>query len=116
MPAFKTSCENWVNFRSLSPREIDLHYGRSDGSVPYWERMAKNRQIVIDALEAGQRDNVEWVLFRHGASTSRLGATTTRSVVRGVMRSSDATPYIIRKECIQHETIFLARIRQNRLA
>jgi hypothetical protein len=61
-----------------------------------------------EALESGQ----QYVLFVHGCSTS-LGwsGTTARSVVRSFMRSAEATPLIVRKDCLQGDTVFLARLR-----
>ncbi len=37
--------------------------------------------------------------------------TTARSVIRGLMRSKAATPYIVRNQCIQHHSCFVAAIR-----
>jgi hypothetical protein len=76
------------------------------------ERMGLVEREVMKALQDAQQQGVRYVLFVHGSSTSRPGKTTARSVVRQLMRSKDATPYIRRKECIQHETAFLASIRQ----
>jgi hypothetical protein len=50
-------------------------------------------------------------MFIHGWHTSRVGRTTARSVVRGFMRSKGATSLIERKHCIQHQTVFVAKIR-----
>jgi hypothetical protein len=55
-----------------------------------------------------------YIMFVHGRSTSRQGKTTARSVVRKFMRSSEATPYIERRCSIQHETVFVARIKPKR--
>ena len=37
--------------------------------------------------------------------------STARSQVRSFMRSKDATPLIDRRGCIQHETVFVAKLR-----
>jgi hypothetical protein len=42
---------------------------------------------------------------------SRPGKTTARSVVRGFMRSKEATPFVVKVDCIQHNTVFIAKIR-----
>jgi hypothetical protein len=111
---FVDGAGDWVRYRQLANlAEIDFHYGSArDTDTPYWERMEKVASDALQALEKAQTDGKDWLLFRHGASTSRLGATTSRSMVRGLMRSPRATPYIVRAECIQHETVFVARIRQ----
>ena len=95
-----------------------IHYGgnhhvENDDSAkpPYYEIMQDNAKATIDAWRRAQADGASYVLFKHGSSTSRRGKTTTRSVVRGIMRSPDATPYIIRSKCIQHYSVFLAAIR-----
>ena len=111
MSSFKREGGDWTRYRGLAPHEVDFHYGRRDWDVPYWEAMDEVRRDVMEALKQAQLDGSRWVLFRHGASTSRMGATTARSVVRGVMRSSAATPYICRRDCIQHDSVFLASIR-----
>src|ERR1035437_9916430 len=50
-------------------------------------------------------------MFLHGWSTSRPGNTTSRSQVRKLMQSKESTPYIVRRDCIQHDTVFVAAIR-----
>jgi hypothetical protein len=109
---FKSEAGNWVNYRALNPLEINYHAepGELDG-LSYYERMDQTKVGVLKILKSAQQDDVSWVLFIHGSSTSRQGNTTYRSVIRGVMRSKDATPYIIRKECIQHPSVFVAAIR-----
>ncbi len=113
MTTFKHFRGNWIELRSYNPREIDLHFGEREAGVNYWDVMAEVEELVRQSIAKAQDDGVEYVLFRHGCSTS-LGwqQTTARSVVRGFMRSPEATPFIIRKECWQHESVFLARIRQ----
>lgn len=115
MGVFKCVGGNWTQFRQLEPRprEVDFHYselGRRE--IPYWEAMAQVRQEALEALKLAQSQGEKWVIFRHGASTSSgWKDTTARSQVRGLMRSKEATPYIVRKQCIQHETVFVAAIR-----
>jgi len=91
--------------------EIDLHFGKRDKSVSYDEAMAEITDIVEGCLKAAQQKGRSYVMFVHGSSTSRVGKTTARSQVRGFMRSKAATPLIIRKHCVQHETVFVAKIR-----
>ena len=102
----------WSDLRKFEPsREVDFHFDGEKRTVDYWEAMGNIQDIVQKALVDAQRGSIPYVLFTHGCSTSRLGQTTARSVVRGFMRSPEATPLIIRKECIQHESAFLARVR-----
>ncbi len=112
MLVFKRFYGNWTELRKYNPKEIDFHYGNGLG-VAYWDAMTEVKEIVRDRLVSAQRDGDPYVLFTHGRSTSRRGRTTARSVVRGFMRSAEATPLIIRKECIQHQSAFLARVRQH---
>jgi hypothetical protein len=111
---FKHGTGNWTDYRRQFPgiKEVDFHFGSGrDSEVPYWERMAAVRHTAHAALVEAQAAGCEWVMFTHGASTSRVAATTARSQIRGLMRSAAATPYIVRSECIQHETVFIARIK-----
>ena len=102
----------WADPRKFEPRrEVDFHLDGQEREISYWDAMANIEVTVREALVNAQRDSIQYVLFTHGWSTSRLGKTTARSVVRGFMRSPEATPLIIRKECIQHESVFLAYVR-----
>jgi hypothetical protein len=104
---------NWTEFRQLpGVREVDLHFAGMPATGNYWENMAEVKEITLRSLQRAQAEGVQFVLFMHGHSTSRMGKQTARSVVRGLMRSKEATPYIIRSECIQHDSVFVARIRQ----
>jgi hypothetical protein len=74
--------------------------------------MSKVANIVESSLRRAQEQGCSHVMFIHGWSTS-LGwkRTTARSVVRGFMRSKKATPLIERKSCIQHDSVFVAKVR-----
>ena len=117
MATFKKGYGPWVQYRALNPVEVDFHYG-PQYHLPYHEhepfesRMDRAHGEALDALKNAQASGVGWVLFTHGASTSAPGKRSARSVVRGLMRSPAATPYVVRKDCIQHETVFVAKIRQ----
>ena len=96
----------------LTPEQkVDLRFGRRDPSIPYESVMAEVEQIVRDRLQRAQHIGLDCLMFIHGSSTSRNGKTTARSVVRKLMRSKEATPLIERRHCIQHETVFIAKIR-----
>lgn len=106
----KTS--NWTRYRGPDVKEIDLHFGKRDRfSKSYDEVMADITDLVEDELRKAQREGWRFVMFIHGWSTSRPGRTTARSEVRGFMRSKEATPLIERSRCVQHETMFLAKVR-----
>jgi hypothetical protein len=111
-PRFRAYDGDWVALRKMIPREVDLHFGKRAPDKPYWEAMDDVSTLVLSELKSASKDAMPYVLFLHGASTS-VGwhRTTARSVVRGIMRSPASTPYIIRGECLQHETAFLALIR-----
>ena len=112
MGTFKAGKGPWVQYRALNPVEIDYHFERRDRDTPYESAMAEVHERLADAVRQAQKDGRDWLLITHGSSTSRPGKTTARSVVRNFMRSPAATPYIVRHECIQHDTVFVARIRQ----
>jgi hypothetical protein len=111
---FKLEDGPWAEYRKLEPRpmEVDFHYPPGTRKVEYWDAMDAIRERAFEAIKKAQADGVKWVLFTHGWSTS-VGwkQTTARSQVRGLMRSKEATPYIVRSECIQHESVFVAAIR-----
>jgi hypothetical protein len=108
---FRVYGGDWVTLRERGPREVDLHFGRRAPETAYEDVMSHVRALVMSELKRAQHDGIPCVLFTHGCSTSGRGQRTARSVVRGLMRSAASTPYIIRGECIQHDTAFLARIR-----
>jgi hypothetical protein len=112
---FQKGSGDWTQYRStfgLSKRdEVDLHFGRRDRVVSYEEAMAELINIIEGGLKEAQQNGRSYVMFVHGKSTSRKGKTTARSQVRSFMRSNAATSLIERKHCIQHETVFVAKVR-----
>ena len=114
---FKEEWGDWTEYRKLPNAIIidDYHppsgRQRIEDHVPYWERMARVYGGALRILKIAQKEGRKFVVFVHGWSTSGRGRTTTRSQIRSLMRSPDATPYIIRKECIQHYSVFVAAIR-----
>ena len=114
MAAFKKETGDWKRYRRLGPQlEIDFHHEDGRREIPYEDAMASVLVEAMDALKTASKQGLSYVLLTHGCSTSRPGNTTARSQVRSLMRSPDATPYIIRSQCIQHESVFVAAIRQN---
>ena len=113
MNTFKTASGDWKEYRSLTKLlEIDFHPSEDEeSSLPYHERMNKVWNDSLKALKRAQSEGYSYVLFTHGSSTSRAGATTSRSQVRKLMRDPVATPYIIRKDCIQHYSVFVTAVR-----
>jgi hypothetical protein len=114
---FKYEDGNWTRFRQeldLTPDdEVDLHFGRRDRwANDYDEAMGEVARIVEESLTSAQDKDRQWLMFIHGWSTSHPGKKTARSVVRGFMRSPAATKFIVRQECIQHETVFVAKIKR----
>jgi hypothetical protein len=115
-PMFKKESGNWTKYRQLPNHcEVDFHRSEYGGrTIPYSEAMEEVATDALKALENAYQTRLSFVIFTHGSSTSRPGKTTARSQVRKLMRSSDATPYIIRRDCIQHESVFVAAIKQNK--
>jgi hypothetical protein len=108
---------NWVDYRAAyglsQVDEVDLHFGRRDRSVAsYDEGMDDVEQLIRRSLHKAQRNGRPYVMFIHGHSTSRPGQTTARSVVRGFMRSKEATSFIVKAYSVQHPTVFIAKIRR----
>lgn len=106
---------DWTRFRSLSPAvEVDFHReGRDDPPQPYEQRMWDVRGEALRALKRAHQLGLGYVIFTHGASTSGPGQTTARSMVRGLMKSPDATPYVDRRSSIQHYSVFVAALKAN---
>jgi hypothetical protein len=109
---FQKGWGDWKQYRGPDCLEVDLHFGERDRRAKSYEQaMAEVTELVERTLREAQRDSRPYVIFIHGRSTSRRGKVTARSQVRGFMRSPKATPLIQRDRCIQHETIFLAKVR-----
>jgi hypothetical protein len=114
MSRFKIGICDWTQYFSklnLSEKDdqINLHFGK--GCKPHYESMAEVEMIVERGLKEAQLKGRPYLVFNHGWHTSGRGRTSARSVVRGFMRSKAATPLIERKDCIQHVTIFVAKLR-----
>ena len=109
---FKYAVRNWVEYRQLPDLvEQDFHWVGDDSAGSYHENMQTVLAVALNGLIAAQAAGKKYVLFTHGGSTSRPGMTTSRSQVRKLMGSKEATPYIIRRECIHQSTVFVAAIR-----
>lgn len=110
---FREESGDWKDYRNLPDvEEVDFHRQSNAGDwMPYWERMDEVPQTCLNVVRAAQERGSKYVIFTHGWSTSRMGKTTSRSQVRKFMRSSEATPFIIRSQCIQHYSVFVAAIR-----
>jgi hypothetical protein len=108
---FQSGSGDWIEYRQLPGLvDLDLHYA-DNNPVPFHEKMARVHREALEALQGAQANGKEFLLIRHGHSTSRPGRTTARSVVRALMRSKEATPFIVRKACTQHYSVFVATIR-----
>lgn len=105
---------DWKDLRALLSEgddEIDLHFGRRDREQSYDDIMGAVEELVRESLATAQENGGSYVMFVHGWSTSRPGQTTARSVVRSFMRSTQATPFIVRSQSVQHKTVFVAKIK-----
>lgn len=116
---FQRGYGDWRQYRSqfglTELDEIDLHFGERDRSrFSYAEVMAEVVNLVVAKLKEARLNGRSHVMIIHGSSTSRRGKTTARSKVRGFMRSKHATPLIDRKGCIQHNAVFVAKLRESR--
>lgn len=105
---------DWTEYRTLPDCiEVDFHYGRRDLDVPYWDAMADVAENAYTAILKAHALGLRYVLMTHGSSTSRPGQTTARSQIRGLIRSAVMTPYINRRECIQHYSCFVVALKPN---
>jgi hypothetical protein len=105
---------NWSEFRKLpNLKEVDFHWATSDGaSFEHWRAMSEVGRVTLRALQEAQRAGASYLLLLHGCADADGDThTTARSVIRGLMRGKTATPYIIRSQCIQHHSCFVAAIR-----
>jgi hypothetical protein len=105
---------NCTHYRGEGVIEIDFHrsgfgpkYARS-----YDENMSKVWDDALEAIKDAYEKGHKAVLLTHGQSTSGIGKTTSRSMIRKLMRSKAATPYIDRKHCIEHESAFPAVLKE----
>jgi hypothetical protein len=106
---------NWTQFRKL-PLCIEVDFHRSEygpRKVPYEEAMADVRQDALDAILRAYAMGLRYVLLTHGSSTSRPGQTTARSEIRALMRGTEVSRYVVKKECVQHQSCFVVAIREN---
>jgi hypothetical protein len=116
---------DWGKYREL-PGVCEYDFHRAETGPPeigppeigppeidYQSAMASVRDDALNELRKAHANRAcQYLLLRHGHSTSRLGKTTTRSVIRSLMRSPDATPYIDRAKCIQHQSVFVAALKR----
>lgn len=118
---FQQVVGNWTDLRGLPNMvEVDFHYEYEryqERHLPWHQREpfeVKMDQVHAEALAAlkeAQAKDKQYVMLRHGSSTSGPGQRSARSVVRNLMRSKTATPYIVRSQCVEHDSVFVAAIR-----
>ena len=113
MTRFKHEGGDWTGFRQLPGKvaEVDFHHGHRDPDLSYWDAMDEVYEDAKKALEQAQAGGADWLILRHGSSTSDFGKTTARSMIRRLMRSRDSTPFVRKSESIQHKGVFVAAIR-----
>lgn len=103
---------DWTQYRSLEGLiECDFHYGRRPEGVHYEDAMAEVASRTYLALQYAQAHGYKYLMFRHGQSTSGPGKRTASSVVRGIMRDPGSTPYVNKKQSIQDNTVFVAKLK-----
>lgn len=90
------------------PRWYREHYGGTEHA--WWEKPTPDR--IIEALNDAQSHGYDYVLLRHGSSTSGNGLMTTRRVVRATMRDDELHQLIVPEESVQHYSVFVAKVRR----
>ncbi len=116
MTTFQKGFGDWTQHRQLPGLvEIDFHFSECGPRyIEYFEAMDEVWKNSLQAIRDAYEQQRKYVLYKHGLSTSSPGKTTARSVVRGLMRGKEATPYIDRARCIQHQSVFVAAIKPKR--
>ena len=107
---FKKIKGDWKDLANTADIKVDLHFGRG-APGQFWNNMAEVAGIVEKTLREAQANGNRYVIFMHGYSTSRPGQMSARSIVRGIMRSKESTPFIIKSQSMQHDSVFVAAIR-----
>ena len=108
---FKKYDGDWQKLRSLPGLlEVDLHFGKSEPGS-FRNSMAEVASIVEKTLRDAQECRFQYVMFLHGYSTSGPFKTSSRSIVRAIMRSKESTPFIVKSRSIQHNSVFVAAMR-----
>ena len=105
----------WKRYRDLpGVYEVDFHWSdHGPREMDYGDAMEEVHRTALNALKKAHADpSINYVLFTHGWSTSGPFKITARSVVRGLMRSKESTPYIVKAKSIQHESVFVAAIKK----
>jgi len=104
---------DWEQFRSLPDCvEIDVRDADARHDIPRWQSMMDVRRLALEALETAQREGKRFVLFVHGSPKVFVGRRTARSEIRLLLTAHiEATPYLRRRDCIQHDCVFVAAIR-----
>ena len=96
------------------PGEVyDLHWSKYRDGRSFGDHMADVSEFVTERIHDAYKRGVDYVSFTHGYSTSGPFKTSSRSIVRAIIRSKDTTPYILRSECVQHTSYMIVRIRPN---
>ena len=113
---FISADSNWVEYRKLpNCIEVDFHWWSDTGrrEIPYWEAMEQVEQAAFEAIEQAWQRGLDFVLMTHGSSTSRIGQTTARSTIRGLMRSKRVSPFVVKSRSIQDNACFIVALRPN---
>lgn len=102
---------DWQDLRKAGCIECDFHRGRRPYHKPYWECMGEVYRETLDTIRDAYERGVPYLLIGHGYSTSAPFRTTACSVVRSVVRSKEVTPFVDRKNCVQHRACFLVALK-----
>jgi hypothetical protein len=105
---------DWLDLRKQYPEriEIDFHRGRRTYDKPYGECMGEVHTETLDAIRDAYERGIPYLLIGHGNSTSGPFRTTACSVVRSLLRSKEVTPFVDRKNCVQHRSCFLVALKR----
>ena len=106
---------DWTEYRKLPGCiEVDFHqssYGPR--KIDYREAMDRVYMTALRALQDAHARGLRCVLMTHEWSTSRRGQTTARSEIRNLMRNKEASPFVIKAQCLQHDSVFVVALRPN---
>jgi hypothetical protein len=93
---------------------VDFHWAGSAPGVSHAKKVRDCYGESLSALQSAHERGLAWVVFMQGSSTSGRSKDSCRSVIRELLQSPAATPYVDRARCFSNSSITAVAIRQGR--
>lgn len=90
---------------------VDFHRAGTSPGVSFEDKMRRTYREARAALRTARSRGYAYIAFTHGGRELPRGRRSTRSVVRGLIRSPEATPYVERSRCILTPAVTVAALR-----